>query len=454
MLAKLLDFGSFRSTLAEALKQNLTVETCGFMDQFEELLCAPLQTIDKPVLIIVDALDECDRQGRYELLSVLLNKLDELPMVKVLITSRPEPDIAELLQSGDLIHSTNLRASGDADSSIQDVAQYVNHFFASSPKLRRVQSYAPKLAKDANGLFIYAATACKYLKNSLNLNIALKTLEHINGLDNLYSQIMERAIPENDPVSLQAMTSILQVILAAQRPLSISEMRGLLKEEDLDISSVVEALASVLRSGAEDRPVEILHPTFQEYLTDRDRSGRYFVDLKQGHKSLTVGCLEACSGTAAIFAKGAPMVVSPTLGYATLYFPVHGAAIFREVNAREDLGSLDDRIISFFKKDLIDWFQVIVLLNAVNQCIKNLATLETSCTIGRVTVAGPISKASHSKMFHSSSLQTKDVRMRALVSRCATLSTTPPTQNRTGIHTSTRSDFFYTKGELDLQNVF
>lgn len=397
-LAKLRDFGSFRSTLTEALKENPTVETCDFGEQFEELLCSPLKQTNKPVLIIIDALDECDKRDRSELLSVLLNKLEQLPMVKVMITSRPEPDITKLLQKGRSVRSSSLQGSGDVDSSIKDVLQYVSNFFAHSDELQSVQSYAPKLAKGANGLFIYARMACQYLEESMDLEAALETIETINGLDDLYSQIMGRAIPKRDTVSLRAVSSILQVILAAQRPLSISEMQRLLNKDKV-VQSVVERLASVLSSSAENKPVEILHPTFQEYLTDKDRSGAYFIDVKEGHKSLVMGCLQACHEAAATFPNGVSDVTDSTLGYAALSWPVHATAFFREANAHGNIRPLEDQILSFFKKDLIRWFELIVLLNTVYQCTKNLAALETSGVKGPDFVTDRTSVVSHLILF-------------------------------------------------------
>ena len=402
-LANLRDFGSFRPTLAEALKQNLTVETYGFSEQFEELLFAPLQKTNEPILIIIDALDECNKKDRSELLSVLLSKIEQLPMVKVMITSRPERDIAKLLWKKGLIRSSGLRGSGAVDSSMQDVLRYVSHFFAHSDELQSVQSYAPRLAKTANGLFIYAYTACQYLQESTDLEAALETIESMNGLNSLYMEIMERAFPTKDAASLRPVSLILQAILAAQRPLTISEIQQLLKMKDKVVESVVERLASVLSNGAGDKPIEILHPTFQEYLVDHDLSGAYFIDLKQGHKSLAIGCLEACSETTAIFSEKISAAITSTLGYAALCWPVHAAAFFSEVNTQKDIESLDDRVVFFFKKDLIRWFQLIVLLNAVYQSAKNLATLETSCTIGRITAAGPTSKVGHSIIVHYSS---------------------------------------------------
>ena len=399
-LAELRDFGSFRSTLAEALRQKLTVETSDFGDQFEGLLYAPLKKTDMPLLIIVDALDECDKRGRSELLSVLLSKLVELPMVKIMITSRPEPDIVELLQKREVIRSSDIRGSGNADSSIQDVLRYVSYSFANSDRLRRFQSHVPKVAEAANGLFIYASTACEHLKNSPRLKAELKALDRIRGLDDLYSRIMKRAIPENDDELYQAVSSILQIVLAAQRPLSILEIEELLGDEDLDIGFVVGTLASVLGRGAEDRPIEIFHPTFREYLTDENRSKAYFVNLKMGHESLAVGCLKFCGVESTTFPKEeAPVVISPTLEYAARYWPVHVTAFFREANSQDNAQSLESQIISFFKQGLIHWFELTVRIEAVSQCIKNLALLGTIAVIASATATDLASKVGHLTLF-------------------------------------------------------
>ncbi|KIM25928.1 hypothetical protein M408DRAFT_39969, partial [Serendipita vermifera MAFF 305830] len=97
-LAEFADFGSFRSTLAEFLRHKLTIETLSFEEQFNQLVFGPLKAINRPVLVVIDALDECDERGRSELLSALLNKFNKTPMTKVMITSRPLVDINDILQ--------------------------------------------------------------------------------------------------------------------------------------------------------------------------------------------------------------------------------------------------------------------------------------------------------------------------------------------------------------------
>jgi len=68
----------------------------------------------------------------------------------------------------------------------------------------------------------------------------------MKGLDDMYSRIMEGAIQTNG-ASFNAYCSILQCILAAQRPLRVSEMQKLLKKGSVPL--VVKRLASVLGGG-------------------------------------------------------------------------------------------------------------------------------------------------------------------------------------------------------------
>ncbi|KIM20642.1 hypothetical protein M408DRAFT_81681, partial [Serendipita vermifera MAFF 305830] len=167
-LAELANFGPFRSTLAEVLKEKLTVETLGFEEQFQKLVLGPLQTTNKRVLLVIDALDECDKSGRSELLSTLLRNLDKLPRTKVMITSRPLPDINQKLHNQPIVYSRDLQGGGDPDSTTQDILRHLDHIFSNSHNLRHLQYHVPRLGKLANGLFIWASTAGRFLEESLD----------------------------------------------------------------------------------------------------------------------------------------------------------------------------------------------------------------------------------------------------------------------------------------------
>ena len=50
------------------------------------------------LFIVVDALDECTEDNRPEIISVFREVLQFLPVVKVFVTSRPEPDISIFME--------------------------------------------------------------------------------------------------------------------------------------------------------------------------------------------------------------------------------------------------------------------------------------------------------------------------------------------------------------------
>ena len=75
--------------------------------------------------------------------------------------------------------------------------------------------------------------------------------------------------------------------------------------------------------------------------------------------------------------------------YAARYWPVHAAACLTEAHTQEDL---EDQIVSFFKQDLIRWFELTVVLKAVYQCIRNLDLLGESIPIGFTAAIGPTNK--------------------------------------------------------------
>ncbi|EIN12268.1 hypothetical protein PUNSTDRAFT_27767, partial [Punctularia strigosozonata HHB-11173 SS5] len=69
-------------------------------EQFRRFIVEPASqlAISGPIVIVIDALDECDSYARSSLLSILQSQEaeDALPRnVRILITCRPEPDIMD-----------------------------------------------------------------------------------------------------------------------------------------------------------------------------------------------------------------------------------------------------------------------------------------------------------------------------------------------------------------------
>ncbi|KAK3897898.1 hypothetical protein C8A05DRAFT_38527 [Staphylotrichum tortipilum] len=63
----------------------------------EEWLQTTLDTLDRPLVIAIDGLDECDRQSRNCLIASLRALTQRTPRLKILLSSRPEEEILEQL---------------------------------------------------------------------------------------------------------------------------------------------------------------------------------------------------------------------------------------------------------------------------------------------------------------------------------------------------------------------
>ena len=112
-----------------------------------------------PYLIIIDALDEIEGEGGSSFLWDLLNTVNSghLRGLKFLITSRPDPNLAELcasFKSEAVCHLYDV----PANTVNRDITTYLQAKLPALPK-----PLVSELAKRADGLFIYAATAVRYI---------------------------------------------------------------------------------------------------------------------------------------------------------------------------------------------------------------------------------------------------------------------------------------------------
>ena len=113
-----------------------------------------------PYLVIVDALDEIEGGGGSEFLRALLTMINKgcLRGLKFLVTSRPDPELASLCQSfsSDAVCRLHDVAADEVDA---DIAKYLH---VALPELRDGPELG-KLVFQAQGLFIYASTAVRYV---------------------------------------------------------------------------------------------------------------------------------------------------------------------------------------------------------------------------------------------------------------------------------------------------
>jgi hypothetical protein len=260
------------------------IPNLSFEQLFEGMITNPLKALNERAILTIDALDECNNEhgSRDKLLEALSNQCPSIPQLRVLVTGRPEWDIKRWAEgAGGYTNFNNLE--GDS----KDVQLYIETRLQSAHVSDRQCLYA--VIRHAEGLFIWARIACDLLVNATDVDGLLDVLGQEVSLDYLYRIALEQSIPRNK-ASHQAIRTILQMILAARRPLSIAEMEKLAPNSKV-VEPAVNILGSFLLYDGRDGPIRLLHATFREYVTDRTKRSPLFVQIELGHHLLASGCI-------------------------------------------------------------------------------------------------------------------------------------------------------------------
>jgi hypothetical protein len=172
-------FDELRGVIQEAVEDDKLVVAQTMLHQYRKLLVAPLKqapSLTVRPIIVIDGLDECeDRSVQVILLKLIIEGLrtGTLP-VRVLIASRPEPHLREVLQAPhnfDLCRHLELRVDGLAYA---DVRRYLCDEFSRIRHLHTSrgipleddwpgQDSINHLVEKSSGTFIYAATVLRYI---------------------------------------------------------------------------------------------------------------------------------------------------------------------------------------------------------------------------------------------------------------------------------------------------
>ncbi|KAG5731784.1 hypothetical protein E4T56_gene1568 [Termitomyces sp. T112] len=208
--------------------------------QMNDLLVEPwqLSTSNKsrnlpPYLVVIDALDEIHDSGGSNFLEELLFTIEKgaLHGLKFLVTSRPDPNIVQLCKSFSSDAVCHLY-DVDADEVNADILIYLR---SKLPTLQNENELATVM-QQADGLFIYASTAVKYIrprtglthndqkkrmKQLLDSSLSQKPDHPVKAtlqIDMLYSQILSEAFANFEIHEIQARLVILWNLLCAEEP--------------------------------------------------------------------------------------------------------------------------------------------------------------------------------------------------------------------------------------------
>ncbi|KAF8339122.1 uncharacterized protein EI90DRAFT_2463744 [Cantharellus anzutake] len=282
----------YRTFIISALRKDPSLSTALLATQFENLVALPLlhkpPPLDRPMVVIIDALDECDKEVFDSFADILREEVPRLPSsIKFFITSR-HTDLVRRSFSPQFPIS-RLAIDLSDDTNVQDCATYIRF------ELQKLKNWHPDLRHNlqdedktvqeilerASGLFIWISTIFRYMKTAnkdpmrtleglLNTGTKRSTVPAEGMMDRLYTSILKKCDWEDEDFA-HDYPIVMGAIFVAQRPLSITAWDAILSP--FLKSPVRYSLAELapLLSGVEDYhfPVRILHQSFRNFIVDR-----------------------------------------------------------------------------------------------------------------------------------------------------------------------------------------
>ena len=375
-------------SLLERLRDSGDIGPSDLKTKFKILLRDSLSTITadvaSPVLIVLDALDECGTpQTRQSLIDVLYHGLPTLPSnYRFLVTTRPERDILSFISLPSLkVHTLNLDYRAEENRlSVSTYIKYELEKLKSSnafviPRDWDWEEGVQSLANTADGWFLWASTAIKFIsEKKIGRFRHLKNLiENRNtlNLNGLYTAILKDAFEWDGEVK-EAFVGVFSFILFGKTPLSVETINGILGTNTA--SDVLTYLRSLVVFEP-DYPISIRHASFYDYLVSCSEHP-WYIDAEVQKSHIATKCLERMGEllkynicdlqSGYVLNSDVPdldnrvaQYIPPSLKYICCNWAHH----LRDVSFSQELCS---RLQSFAHNQLLFWFEVLSLTNTFN----------------------------------------------------------------------------------------
>ena len=397
----------FAAALAVELKDEPDLAYKQVKVQIERLLRKPLAALSslaKTVVFVVDALDECgdqptansanDSSGAHAAVSDMLEALIDfsrssanLP-VKFIVTSRPETHIRETSITDTKVTSALHLHTIDKSQVTSDIRLYISKTLseASVGDAWFTNSNVETLAERADGLFIFAATATKYILDCRNGFREQRLAKLISPpqtnsnaltapLDAMYALILTEASRSDimDVDELQQVLKVVAAILSTRMTLSVKALSDLVNLSTRHLRGCLERLHAVVLLPEDDHDASLrtLHASFGDYLFTRAAIG-ICIAPTLGHDELARGCLRRMARDDFNFnISRSPSSHEPnsetagdwillSLRYTCLHWAHH-------IHSASNQLLFDDAINTVFRPKFLFWLEVLSVLGEVGR---------------------------------------------------------------------------------------
>lgn len=320
----LLKIPGLESLLDEVMRANPDVATKALREQFDKLLLNPLHDVQIPstggfptVVIVLDALDECERDDDVRVILDLLSRFRTLSKVRirVLLTSRPELPIRLGFSKMEGAYDNLVLHEVPEAVTAKDISLYLCHCLSKLrediglpddwPGLDEIEA----VTRLSVPLFIFAATVCRILEDPNGDPV--DSLTEIVNQGNTGSQLAATYLPvfnrilkthsrglTKETQMINEFRDIIGVIVIQESPLPLHALSQLLDLPERLLRVRLNALRSVIYIPEnESMPIRPFHLSFKDFLLDPETRSitPFWIDEGATHERLAARCLSKCA---------------------------------------------------------------------------------------------------------------------------------------------------------------
>ncbi|KAL3474049.1 hypothetical protein BJX99DRAFT_260751 [Aspergillus californicus] len=405
-------------SLCTTISQSSDIGSLSLKDQWRQLVLSPLSELAskgnsglRSYILVVDALDECDDDRSIRIILQLLSEAQLVAnnILRVFVTSRPILPIQhEFSRISGTSYCTFILHHVHPTTLAHDIRAFLEHELAGIAEEHSLGPEWPgieaieRLADGASGLFIWCATACRFINEGgiyAMERLASLLQGSISGtgpeerLNEIYASVLKSSIPSTYTMREQEkfymhLRKVLGAIVILSSPLSPKSICKLIQSSEQITKNMLRSLTAIIdMPDNPSSPVGLHHPSFRDFLLDKERCTdvKLLVNAENAHLKLSSSCLrlmnselrrDICAvvspGTSRDKIKDSYIAqhLSPELQYACLFW------VYHLQNSKDSLED-DGAIHRFLMKHALHWVEALGWVGKLAEGMQEILILES-----------------------------------------------------------------------------
>ncbi|CAG8982452.1 hypothetical protein HYALB_00014077, partial [Hymenoscyphus albidus] len=405
--------------ISEAVTNRRDIASLSLSEQWRQLILNPLLELQSgsplSYILVIDALDECEHDRDIKTILQLLAEARSLMTVQlqVFLTSRPEVPIRHGIRDNPQAEHQEFVLHNIQPSIVNhDISLFLEHNLGKIRQDWDLRANWPggevlrQLVLYACGLFIWAATACRFVEeggefaedrlDGILQRISLEGTPE-QHLDEIYLTVLQNSIPPTyraleKEKAYAIRRKVLGSIVVSLSPLSAASLAMVLSVPERVVTRTLEKLQAILEVPNDPtRQLRLHHPSFRDFLLNKDRCRNFWVDEKEAQGTLATRCIELMSKTlekdiCELHAPGYQVTqvessrlqqcLPPEVQYACLYWVQH-------LQRSGSQACNGDEAHRFLQEHLLHWLEALGWMGKTSEGIQAILSLEELVSAGK-----------------------------------------------------------------------